>query len=112
MEGRTHVQQTLKYILHVNYGSWWPIQTVKELWNYTDTNVSEKHTRTICIFNTSALKMEAECFSETLVSAESTRRHNPEEHHLHRRGNLKSHTAFVRSRVDTDPVENRVTMTS
>jgi hypothetical protein len=36
--------------------------------------------------------METVCFSETLASTdESTRRHNPEEHHPHRRENLKSH---------------------
>jgi hypothetical protein len=32
-----------------------------------DTNISEKHT--VSIFQTSALKMEAVCFSETLVSS-------------------------------------------
>jgi hypothetical protein len=42
----------------------------------------------------SALKMDTVCFSETLASTEeSTRRRNPEEqnHHPHRRENLKSH---------------------
>jgi hypothetical protein len=33
-----------------------------------------------------------QCFSETLVSTyKSTRRYNPEDQHLHRRENLKSH---------------------
>jgi hypothetical protein len=36
--------------------------------------------------------MEIVCFSEMLASTdESTRRQNPEEHHPHRRENLKSH---------------------
>jgi hypothetical protein len=45
---------------------------------------------------TSAMKMEAVRFSETLASTDqSTRRPNPEEHHqyCHRRENLKSHKA-------------------
>jgi hypothetical protein len=44
--------------------------------------------------NTSTLKMETVCFSETLASAdESTRRQNPEEQHYHphRHENLRSH---------------------
>jgi hypothetical protein len=46
---------------------------------------------------TSALKMEAARFSETLAStSKSTRRQNQEEHHQyrHRRENLKSHYNF------------------
>jgi hypothetical protein len=42
----------------------------------------------------SGLKMEEECFSETLASTDkSTRRYNPEDQHrhLHRRENLRSH---------------------
>jgi hypothetical protein len=40
----------------------------------------------------STLKMETACFFETLASTgESTRRQNPEEEHLHRRENIKSH---------------------
>jgi hypothetical protein len=46
----------------------------------------------------SALKMETVCFSETLASTnESTRRQDPEDHHHHphRRENLKSHNYLL-----------------
>jgi hypothetical protein len=51
-----------------------------------------------CCHPSSALKMEAVCSSETMISTyKSTRRHNPEEQHrhLHRRENLISYLGSV-----------------
>jgi hypothetical protein len=69
----------------------------------------------LALVDSSALKMETVCFSETLASTdESTRLQNPEDHHhhhLHRRENLKSHVFtniyysiyFITVYLDSEP---------